>query len=110
VGSAHDTNEQRLSAYQNAAAPRHAVNFHLEGYSHYSYFDGLCHNAGGGGSALHARTQRVATVTALRSFFDHYLRDEPLDPDLGLSGYDSVLMEVCMDAEVDGADGGDRCE
>jgi len=86
ITSPHDFNHGGEDVYAQAQAPRHLVLFTAlwTGYSHYSYFDGLCHDGTGEGSTEAAPLQRSVTRRAIGAFFDHYLRDEPLRDDLGM--------------------------
>lgn len=88
ITAPYDINDQGglLAVYREAAEPKHLVYFTYDfvgGYSHYSFFDGLCYD-GSYGTADAAPRQRLVTRTALLAFFDHYLRGRPLPTDLGI--------------------------
>lgn len=84
------SDEDGSEAYDQAQAPRHLVLFTGQwiGYSHFSYFDGLCHDGNGNGSSETAPLQRSVTRRAIRAFLDHYLLGEPLQADLGIDEED----------------------
>jgi hypothetical protein len=83
IGSDEDFNGGTQAVFLASRGPRHLVKFTLLGYSHYSYFDGLCHDYQGGTNGAAGR-QRAVTRLALRRFFDRYLLGRAVPDDLGL--------------------------